>query len=214
MRYAVACIGFIGFAAVSLLHAVSFQRIATFYGPDFRWIAAVIAGLAWIALLGLVARGMYHNRLRLPMGLVFAHGMIIVLGGMFVLDGVPSTIGEGAWRDPQHLLTPQTKYLLHNHSVVKKALSKQEYDLYSAYVCAYFTGAGMVFCAAASLGPLDRTGQLFPQRRPAVWALLNQTQLPQTPAPFRCPACRGAVSVAIVDRPRPWCPHCGVDLFG
>jgi hypothetical protein len=99
--------------------------------------------------------------------------MIVLFAGMRVLDGVPSTIGEGKWRDPNHVLTAKTEYLLHNHGEVKRALSKPEYDLYQAYACAYFSGGVMVFAAAASLGPLDRNGQLFRQRRPAVWARLT-----------------------------------------
>jgi hypothetical protein len=213
MRYAFAGIGFLGFAVVSLLHLMCAYRIASFYGPDFRALAAMAAGLLWFAFLALMARGMYRNRLRLPMVIVFGYGMVVALSGMRVLDGVPSTIGEGKWRDPNDLLTAQTKYLLHNHSVVKKVLTKQEYDLYVDYGFAFFSGIAMVFCAGASLGPLDRNGQLFQQRRPAVWAMWNQ---PPTPpwalTAFRCPACRGAITLTGGDKPPPWCPHCGADL--
>jgi hypothetical protein len=100
------------------------------------------------------------------MMVVFCYGMTVALTGMAVLDGVPSSIGDGKWHDPNHLLTPETKYLLHNHSVVKKVLSKEEYDLYLAYGLAFFSGVGMVFGAAAALGPLDRDGQVFQRRRP------------------------------------------------
>jgi hypothetical protein len=213
VRKVLAGIGFIGLAAVSLLHVVSLYRIAVYYGPGFHWIAAVAAGLLWSAFLGVVGRGMYLERLGLPMGVVFGYGMITLIAGMGVLDGVPSTIGEGNWRDPKNLLMPKTEYLLHNHSEVKRVLSKQEYDLYRAYGCAYFSGAGMIFAAAASLGPLDRRGQLFQQRRPAMWARLNQPQLaPWEMTAFRCPACRATIRVAEGDRPPAWCPSCGADL--
>jgi hypothetical protein len=212
MRYAIAGIGFVGFAAVSLLHFLSAYRIAAFWRPDFHWIAALAAGLLWLILLALTALGMYQNRLGLPMMAVFGYGMVVALSGMKVLDGVPSTIEEGKWRDPHNQLGPQTKYLLHNHSVVKKVLSKREYDLYLAYVGAYFSGIGMVFCAAVCLGPLDRNGQLFQNRGAAVWAILNQSQPPRVATAFQCPACGDAISVAEGDKPAPWCPHCGVDL--
>jgi hypothetical protein len=213
MRSSLAGLGFVGFATVSLLHFVSVYRIAAFYDPALTLIAAVGASLLWLALLALVARGMYHNRLALPMAVVFGYGMLVALAGMGVLDGVPSAVGEGKWRDPDKVLTPKAEFLLHNHGVVKRVLSRQEYDLYSAYGLAFFSGIGMVFCAAASLGPLDRDGQLFRQRRPAVWALLNQPQLaPWALTAFRCPTCRGAIGVADGDKPPPWCPRCGADL--
>jgi hypothetical protein len=212
MKCALAGIGFIGFAAVSLLHFVSVYRIAAHYGPDFHWVAAVGGGLLWLSFLGLVARGMYRNRLQLPMAVVFVYGMVVALSGTRVLDGVPSTIDEGKWRDPDNLLTPQTKYVLHNHSVVKKGLTRQEYDLYLAYGFAFFSGIGMVFCAGACLGPLDRDGQLFQQRRPAVWAMLNRQQPPSSAlTAFRCRVFGGAISSAEEDKPPPWCPHCGSD---
>lgn len=170
MKYAFAAIGFVGFAAVSSLHFTSGYRIAVFYAPNLRLIAAVAAGFVWLAFMALILWGMYHNRLRLPMAAVFCYGMMVAFAGMAVLKGVPSTIDEGQWRDPHHLLTPETKYLLHNHSVVTMVLSKQEYELYVAYGLAFFSGIGMVFCAAAALGPLDRTGQIFQKRRPKVGA--------------------------------------------
>jgi hypothetical protein len=173
MKKVLAGIGFVGFAALALLHVVSLYRIAVYYGPGLHWIAAAGAGLLWLTFLGLVGRGMYVRQLRLPMGVVFGYGMIILFAGMRVLDGVPSTIGEGKWRDPNHVLSAKTEFLLHNHGEVKRVLSKPEYDLYQAYACAYFSAGAMVFAAAASLGPLDRTGQLFRKRRPAVWTRLT-----------------------------------------
>ena len=96
---------------------------------------------------------------------------------------------------------------------MKRVLSKQEYDLYWAYAYAYFSGGGMIFAAAASLGPLDRHGQLFQQRRPAAWALWNQSRLaPWALTAFRCPACRATIRVADGDRLPSWCPCCGADL--
>jgi hypothetical protein len=172
MKKVLAGIGFVGFAALSLLHVASLYRIAVYYGPGLHWIAAAAAGLLWLALVGIVGRGMYVQQLRLPMGIVFGYGMIVLFAGMRVLDGVPSTIGEGKWRDPKNVLTAKTEYLLHNHGEAKRVLSKPEYDLYQAYACAYFSAGAMVFAAAASLGPLDRNGQLFRQRRPTVWPRL------------------------------------------
>ena len=170
MRYAIAGIGCVGFAAVSLLHVASVYRITKFYAPNSHWIAAIAAGLLWLAFVGLVFKGMYRNRLWLPMAVVFCYGMAVALAGMAVLDGVPSTIEEGNWSDPHHVLMPGTKYLLHNHSVVKKVLSKEEYDMYLANVLTFFSGVGMVFGAAAALGPLDRDGQVFQRRCPRVIA--------------------------------------------
>jgi hypothetical protein len=166
MKYAIAGIGFVGFAAVSLLHVATVYQVVKFYAPGSHWIAAVGAGLVWLAFVVLVFRGMHQNRLWLPMAVVFCYGMVVALAGMAVLDGVPSAIDEGTWSDPHHVLKPGTKYVLHNHSVVKKALSKDQYDLYLAYGLAYFSGIGMVFGAAASLGPLDHDGQVFKRRRP------------------------------------------------
>jgi hypothetical protein len=212
MRYVIAGMGLIGFAAVSWLHLMSAYRIAVFHRPDLESMAALAAGLLWLALLVLVARGMYHNRLRLPMGIVFGYGAVVALAGMGALDGVPSTIQEGKWRDPNNLLTPQTRYLLHNHGVVKNVLSKQEYDLYRDYGFAFFSAIGMVFCAAAALGPLDRNGQLFQRRAPAVGTLLHQPPLGSMAlTAFRCPTC-GSDIAADGDRPPPWCPRCGADL--
>jgi hypothetical protein len=173
MRKVLAGIGFSGFAVLSLLHIVSLYRIAVYYGPSLHWFAAAAAGLLWLAFLGLVGRGMYLQKLRLPMGGVFGYGMMVLFAGMRVLDGIPSTIGDGKWRDPSHVLTAKTEYLLHNHGEVKRVLSKRDYDLYQAYACAYFSAGAMVFAAAASLGPLDRNGQLFRQRRPTAWARLT-----------------------------------------
>jgi hypothetical protein len=129
MNKVFAGIGFSGFAALCLLHVASLYRIAVYYGPELHWIAAAVAGLLWLAFVGLVGRGMYVQQLRLPMGAVFGYGMIVLFAGMRVLDGVPSTIGESKWRDPNHVLTAKTEFVLHNHGEVKRALSKREYDL-------------------------------------------------------------------------------------
>jgi hypothetical protein len=213
MGYAISGIGFVFLAAVSLLHFGSLYRIAAIHGPGFQGIAAVAAGLLWLAFLGLVARGMYRNRLRLPFGVGFAYAMVVVLAGMRVLDGVPATIGDGQWSDPDNLLTQETEFVLHNHGIVKKVLSRQEYDLYSSYGLAYFSAAGMVFCMALSFLPLDRNGQLFQKRSPAVWAVLNQPQFPPWAMPtFPCPACGAAIRAADGDKPAPWCSHCGANL--
>jgi hypothetical protein len=64
MKRVLAGIGFIGFAALSLLHVVSLCRIGVYYGPGLLWIAASAAGLLWLAFLGLVGRGMYVQQLR------------------------------------------------------------------------------------------------------------------------------------------------------
>jgi hypothetical protein len=147
------------------------------------------------------------------MAAVFCYGMITAAAGMCLLDGVPSDIGDGKWRDPHHVLTPETRYLLHNHSVVKKVLSKQEYDLYGAYGLAFFSGIGMLFAAAWTLGPLDRNGQLFRQRGPGAWARLARPQPPPwLPGNIRCPECGAGISLAERDQPPPWCPRCGGTL--
>jgi hypothetical protein len=213
MRYAVAGTGFIAFTAVSLLHFNSLYRIAVIHRPDLQVITVLVAVLLWLLFLSLVARGMYRSRLRLPCGVVFGYAMVIALGGMRVLDGVPAAIGEGQWHDPHHQLRPEAKYLLHNHGVVKKALSKEEYDLYSWYGLAYFSGVGMVFCMAASLLPLDRNGQLVQRRQLTNWTAINKLQVAQrVTRTFRCPGCRGAIPVEEDEKLPPWCPRCGADL--
>jgi hypothetical protein len=213
MNYVIASGGFIAFTAVSMLHFVSLYRIATIHRPDLQVIAVLVAVLLWLLFLSLVARGMYRNRLRLPCWVVFGYAMVIALGGMRVLDGVPAAIGRGKWHDPNHQLTPEAKYLLHNHGVVKKVLSEEEHDLYSWYGLAYFSGVGMVFCMAASLLPLDRDGQLVQRRQLTNWTAINKLQLARRAMrTFPCPECRGEISVQEGDNPPPWCPRCGADL--
>ncbi len=213
MRYAIAGIGFVAFTAVSLLHFLSLDRVAAFHGPNVHLLAAVALGLLWSVFLGLLVRGMYRNELRLPFGLVFAYGMVALVAGMAVIPGVPAAMGEGKWHDPANLLTPETKFLIHNHSVVKKVLSKEEYELHLSYVLTYFSGAGMIFCTAVCLIPLDRNGQLVPQRRTAGWTVLNRSHFrPWTMTAFSCPACHADVTVTDGEHPPRWCPQCGADL--
>jgi hypothetical protein len=101
-----------------------------------------------------------YNRLRPAMGVVFVYGMLVMLAGMRLLPGVPQAVRGENWRDPQNLLTPEAEFILHNHSVVMKVLSRQEFELYSQGGVCYFTGGGMVFCAALCLIPIDRDNQL------------------------------------------------------
>src|SRR5579871_1130436 len=210
MRYAIAGIGFVAFTAVSLLHFLSLDRVAAFHGPNVHLLAVVATGLLWLVFLGLLARGMHRNELRLPFGLVFAYGMVALVAGMLVLPGVPAPIGDGKWYDPHNQLTPETKFLIHNHSVVKKVLSKEEYELHLSYVLAYFSAAGMIVCAAVSLIPLDRSGQLVPQRHHASWTVLNTPQFRQwTGTAFSCPTCHANITVTAGEYPPRWCPQCG-----
>jgi hypothetical protein len=164
MRHAIAGIGLVAFAAVSLLHVVSVDRIAGSHIAGFRWIPLLVAGVFWLAFLTLVVWGMYRTRIRSPVLILLAYGIAVAVAGTVVLDGSPSTIDRATWSDPNYLLTPDTKYLLHNRRVVKKALSEEEYERYCTYELAYFSGIGMVLCAAAALAPLDRNGQLFKLR--------------------------------------------------
>src|SRR5690242_19741790 len=98
MKYAISGIGFVGFAVVSLLHVVSGYRIAVFYAPTSHWIAAVAAGLLWLALVGLVLRGMYRNREVLGFSWTVRLLIFIKEGGLFLWPRPAPTGSAGAVR--------------------------------------------------------------------------------------------------------------------
>jgi hypothetical protein len=61
MKRVLAGIGFIGFAALSLLHVVSLCRIGVYYGPGLHWIASSNFGLEEVQSRGADYRSTAKN---------------------------------------------------------------------------------------------------------------------------------------------------------
>jgi hypothetical protein len=162
-------IGFCLFAAVSLGHFIGLSRIAALLWPDLGFFAFGCSLVIWGALLGMLMLAALYNRLKPAFGVVFVYVMLVMLAGMRLLPGVPDTVKGANWRDPHNLLTPQAEYILHNHGVVQKIISRNEYEMYSQGGVCYFTAGGMLLTAALCLVPIDRDNQLGTRkpRRPA-----------------------------------------------
>jgi len=162
----VSAIGFTLFAGVSLLHFWSFYQIAVMLQPNLGIVAAPPLIVLWLGALGMLLQGLRVNRLKCPFAIVFGYVMFIILAGTQVLVGVPSPVGDGNWRDPHGLLTPDAKFILHNHGNVTKVVSQKEFTLYTLYGQCYFTAGFMLLSAAMCLGPMDRDNQIgFDKRR-------------------------------------------------
>jgi hypothetical protein len=166
MAHVVSAIGLVLFAGVALLHFLGFYQIAVLLRPEIGIIAAPVFVAVWLGSVWLLVQGLRRNRLMRPFAVVFAYVMFVILAGTQVLAGVPTPIGDGNWRDPHGLLTPDAEFILHNHGNVTKVISRKEFSLYSLYGQCYFTAGGMLLCAAMCLGPMDRDNQLgFDKRR-------------------------------------------------
>jgi hypothetical protein len=166
-----------------------------------------LLAVAWLGGLGLVLYAIKRNKLQACLLAVFLYVMCIILTGTRVLEGVPAEVGKVEWRDPHHRLTPDARYLLHNHSTVLRVVSEAEYRLFLNYVGCYFSAGFMLFAAALCLQPLDRDGQLC-GRRSVIRRLVN----PQPSMTCRCPHCSGLVPGDAAGHFPPWCPHCGADF--
>jgi hypothetical protein len=166
MHYAISVIGFLLFAGVSLLHFLGFYQITVLFRPQLAIIAAPVFVTLWLGTAGMLIQALRFNRLRRPLFLVFGYVMFIMLAGTQILAGVPSPVGDGNWRDPHGLLTPDAKFILHNHGNVTKVVSQKEFRLYTLCGQCYFTAGFMLLSAAMCLGPMDRDNQIgFHKRR-------------------------------------------------
>jgi hypothetical protein len=200
-------VGLLAFAGISGFHFLSVWRVANHHLPALASVFAVFLILAWLGGVGLILYAIRRNKLKACFLTVFFYGMSVLFIGMGVLKGVPSHVAEGNWHDPQHRLTPDAKYVLHNHSNVIRALSEAEYRLYQNYAACYFSGGLMIFAAGLCLCPLDRDGQLRGGRR-----VLPNASNPQPTVMFQCTGCSKLVPAESSGRAPPWCPHCGASL--
>ncbi len=162
-------IGFCLFAAVSLSHFSGLSKIAAFLWPNLGFFAFGCGIVIWGAFLGMLMLAALYNRLKPAFGVMFTYVMLVLLAGMCFLPGVPAPVKGESWRDPQNLLTPQAEYILHNHSVVKKVLSRREFEMYSQGGVCYFTAGGMLLTAALCLIPIDRDNQLGTRKPRRFW---------------------------------------------
>ena len=204
MSRLLSAVGFVAFAAIFGFHVLSLWRIVGHFFPTLAAVLAFLLGIVWLGGISLFLYAISRNRLKACMLGVFAYVMVILVAGTRVLDGVPDEVGTTQWRDPQQLLTPDAKYLLHNHGNVSRVLSEAEYRLRLNYVSCYFSAGFMLFAAVLCLNPLDREGQVFARRR-----LRRGNGF--TPLSFtsRCRRCSGVVAADAAGRWPAWCPRCG-----
>jgi hypothetical protein len=160
MNRLLSAIGFCLFAAVSLIHFFGLSRIAALLWPNLGFVAFGGFIVIWGGFLGMLMLAALHNRLKPAFGALFIYVMLVLLAGTRLLPGVPDTVRGKNWKDPKNLLTPDAEYLLHNHSVVKKVLSRTEFEMYSQGGVCYFAAGGMMLTAALCLIPIDRDNQL------------------------------------------------------
>jgi hypothetical protein len=166
MKTIVSAIGFTLFAGAALLHFWSFFQIAVLLQPKLGILAAPPLIALWLGALGMLLHGMRVNRLKRPFAILFGYVMFIMFAGTQALIGVPSPVGDGNWRDPHGLLTPEAKFILHNHGNVTKVVSEKDFTLYTLYGQCYFTAGFMMLSAAMYLAPIDRDNQIgFDKRR-------------------------------------------------
>jgi hypothetical protein len=128
--------------------------------PEVAFIGSVCFMTVWIAALALLVRALVHNRLMPAFKIVFFYVMVVLLAGMRVLDGVPGRAAEANWHDPKGLLTPEAEYVLHNHSVISRIITREDYVLYTLYGTCYMAAGGMMMTVALCLLPVDRDNQL------------------------------------------------------
>jgi hypothetical protein len=209
MKYIVSAAGFVIFGGVALIHFFGLYRVVTLLRPNLQALAGFCLALFWLAAVGTLLWGIRRNQLRLCFGLVFAYMMFILLAGTQVLKGVPMRVEEGTWRDPHRLLTPEARYVLHNHGVVNKVLSREEYDLYSFYALCYFTSAGMMMGSALCVIPLDRDDQLGFWKKKTAWGTAGLPPYEPAPGTAPCAHCGWRVPAEAPGHWPPWCPHCG-----
>jgi hypothetical protein len=211
MKFIVSAVGFLIYAGAALVHFLGLSRIAAYWWPNLGAFPGICFVLLWLGSLAMLFWGV-RKRLEVCFGLVFLYVMVILIAGTQVLPGVPSKIEEGNWRDPKNLLTPQSRYVLHNHSVVQKVLSQDEFELYSNYVACYFGAAGILFGAVLFFGPFDRNNFLGLRRRPlAAGSASHQIPTPET-ALRKCRHCNRWVPAEADGHWPPWCHYCGKDM--
>ena len=157
-------VGLLGFAGLFGFHLWSLWHVACYHLPALAVLFAVLFTLVWLGGLWLMLYAIRRNKLKAGLLTVFVYVMTIIFIGMSVLQGVPTPIGDGKWHDPEHRLTPEARYVLHNHSNVIRVLSEAEYRLYQNYAACYFSAGLMIFAAVLCLCPLDRDGQLQGRR--------------------------------------------------
>jgi hypothetical protein len=111
--------------------------------------------------------------LPLVFGIICAYAMLFIVLSLTKLPGVPARVSQGHWRDPHDLIKSDSQYLVHNHILVVKVISWDEYQAYSMLVLGYFPSAWMVLSAIALL----RLNQRYRQN-PAKKGGINPPRLP------------------------------------
>jgi hypothetical protein len=160
-------IGFIGFAAISFIHCLGWNRFIVLSWPQFELLAGSSLLLLWIAVLGGFYWAMRRNT---PAGVFAFVYFIFILTITWRLTwppdfqgGVPAAVADQPWKDPKHLLTPQTKFILQYHTEVLRVLNEVEYDKCIYGLLCYYTGGLMCFAAFICL-PFGDV-KLFPRER-------------------------------------------------
>jgi hypothetical protein len=195
--------GLVAFAAFSAFHCWSLEQVAADFVPAWATVLEILLLLMWMSGIAILLLAVKNHKLIACMMTVFFYVMIVLFLGTRVLDGVPSKIADGNWRDPYHRLTPGAKYVLHNHGNVARVLSEVEYNRYSHFAGAYLSAGFMLVATAVCLFPLDHNGQLRGPRR-----LRRLDDVPPV-AIDHCPLCGCDIPSHVAGHWPPWCPHCG-----
>jgi len=207
MSRLLSAIGLIAFVGLSAVHVLALWRVAGYYLPAHSALLALLLSVVWLGAMGLFLLAIARHRLKQCLLAAFLYAMVVLLAGTRVLEGVPDEVGNNEWNDPRHVLSPDARYLVHNHSNVIRVLSEAEYRVYLSYVTCYFTAAFMIFAAVLSVQPVDRDRQLFARGR-----ALPRLEVIQPLFIGRCERCSGIVPSDGSGRWPAWCPRCGADL--
>src|SRR5262249_38088126 len=134
-------------AAAWSFHCWCLYRLAALAWPGWEGLAGGAMLVVWLASLAGARLCVRHNWQHVLFCALFLYRFLGLLAGMRFLPGVPQEVGQVQWRDPQGLLKPESRYVLHNHSVVLRVLSHREYLLYVTAAMLYFSFAGLGFAS-------------------------------------------------------------------
>jgi len=144
-------LSFLAVAAAWSFHCWCLYRLAVLAWPGREGLA--VAGMLLVWLTGLAAARLcvQRNCQKAVFCALFAYGFLGLVAGMRFLPGVPQEVGQTQWHDPQGLLGPESRYVLHNHSVVLRVLSRREYLFYVTAGTLYFSFAGLGFASGFAI---------------------------------------------------------------
>ena len=151
-------------AAAWSFHCWCLYRLAGLAWPGRDGLAAGGMLLLWLAGLAVASLCVRHNRQSVPFCVLFLYGFLGLLAGMRFLPGVPQEVGQTQWRDPQGLLKPDSRYVLHNHSIVLRVLSDREYLLYITAGMLYFSFAGLGIASGIGMKALEGSRRIERRR--------------------------------------------------